>query len=215
MNTPSDAALDTMAMARAERSELVELLESLTPEQWTAPSLCDRWCTRDVIAHMFSYDELSTIGLISRFLRSGFSADRANAIGVAAYADRDPEQLIALARRHLRPRGLTAMFGGRIALTDGMVHHQDIRRPLGLPRRIPPERLTVALDFGVTARPLGAPPRVHGLSFAATDLDWRTGDGPEVSGPAESLLMAIAGRGAVLTELTGPGLDTLAARIGA
>ncbi|MGH3432566.1 MAG: hypothetical protein ACRDQB_06995, partial [Thermocrispum sp.] len=36
------------------------------------------------------------------------------------------------------PRGLTAGFGGRIGVLDGMIHQQDVRRPLGLPRTIPP-----------------------------------------------------------------------------
>jgi len=69
MAAPHDADVDAMAMARDERSALVELLESLAPEQWDAPTLCERWRVRDVIAHMFSYDELSTIGAIGRLLR--------------------------------------------------------------------------------------------------------------------------------------------------
>ncbi|HZZ50692.1 MAG TPA: maleylpyruvate isomerase family mycothiol-dependent enzyme [Pseudonocardia sp.] len=213
MNTASDDTLDTMAMARAERSDLVDLLESLTPEQWEAPTLCARWRIREVVAHMFSYDELSSLGLISLLLRSGFSPDRANSIGVAKYADRGPDQLIALAHACRQPRGLTAKFGGRIALTDGMIHHQDIRRPLGLPRPIPAPRLRVALDFAATARPIRAVPRIRGLTLTATDLEWRTGDGPEITGPGESLLMALAGRRGITDELTGPGLATLMSRI--
>jgi len=213
MNAPRNATTDTQAMARDERAELVDLLASLTGEQWDVPTLCDQWRVRDVIAHMFSYDELSTIGLIGRLLRSGLSPERANAIGVAAYADRGPDQLITLARTHLQPNGLTAKFGGRIALTDGMIHHQDIRRPLGLSRRIPAPRLTVALDFAATARPIRAARRIHGLKLTATDLDWSTGEGPEVTGPAESLLMALAGRRGITPELTGPGVATLTERI--
>jgi uncharacterized protein (TIGR03083 family) len=202
-----------MAMARDERTELLELLESLTPEQWNAPTLCQRWRVRDVIAHMFSYDELSTIGLIGRLLRGGLSPDRANAIGVAAYANRAPDELLTLAHSCLQPRGLTAKFGGRIALTDGMIHHQDIRRPLGITRQVPAQRLAVALEFATTARPIRAAPRIKGLTLAATDLDWTTGEGPEVNGPAESLLMAMAGRRGITPELTGPGVATLTKRI--
>jgi hypothetical protein len=35
-----------------------------------------------------------------------------------------------------------------IALTDGMIRQQDIRRPLGLPRKIPAERMVPALVLG-------------------------------------------------------------------
>jgi uncharacterized protein (TIGR03083 family) len=213
MNAPHNATTDTQAMARDERAELVDLLVSLTPEQWDAPTLCDQWRVRDVIAHMFSYDELSTIGLIGRLLRSGLSPERANAIGVALHTERSPDQLITLARTHLQPKGLTAKFGGRIALTDGMIHHQDIRRPLKLPRQIPAPRLTIALEFATTARPIRAARRIHGLKLTATDLDWHTGEGPEITGPAESLLMALAGRRGITPELTGPGVATLAERI--
>lgn len=55
--------------------------------------------------------------------------------------------------------------------------------------------------------------RIRGLRLTATDLDWSTGDGPTVEGPAEPLLIAIAGR-LTTDEPTGPGLATLAERIG-
>jgi hypothetical protein len=48
----------------------------------------------------------------------------------------------------------------------------------------------------------------------ATDIDWEHGRGPEVSGSGEALLMAMSGRPAALTDLTGPGQPTLAARLG-
>ncbi|MEU7812538.1 maleylpyruvate isomerase family mycothiol-dependent enzyme [Pseudonocardia sp. NPDC049154] len=204
--------VDTMAMAREERGELVDLLVTLTPEQWEAPTLCSEWCVREVVAHMFSYDELSRRQLVGRFLRGG--PRRANEIGVAAYAGRSPDELIALAKNNLQPRGLTAGFGGRIALTDGMIHQQDIRRPLGLPRSIPADRLDVALDYARTAPPIRARKRIRGLTLTATDLDWTTGEGPEVTGPGEALLMALAGRPGITPELSGPGLPQLARRIG-
>ena len=46
-----------------------------------------------------------------------------------------------------------------------------------------------------------------------TDVDWTHGDGPEVSGPGEALIMAAAGRRVALDELTGDGVATLAERI--
>jgi uncharacterized protein (TIGR03083 family) len=202
-----------MAMARAERADLAELLAALTPQQWEAPTLCAKWRVRDMVAHMFSYEELSKVGLVGRFLRGGMVPGRANQIGVDAYADRSPDELLALVRAHLDPRGLTAGFGGRIALTDGTIHHQDIRRPLGLPREIPAGRLLCVLDFARTAPTIGAKKRIKDLTLTATDLDWSTGTGPVVEGPAESLLMALAGRRGVVEELSGPGQPTLAERI--
>jgi uncharacterized protein (TIGR03083 family) len=207
-------AVDAMGLARAERADLAELLATLTADQWEAPTLCSRWRVREVVAHMFSFEELSPVGLVGRFLRGGVAPGRVNQIGVDAYADRSTDELLALVRAHLDPRGLTAGFGGRIALTDGTIHHQDIRRPLGLPREIPAERLLCVLDFARTAPTIGAKKRIKGLTLAATDLDWSTGSGPVVEGPAESLLMALAGRRGVVGELSGPGQPVLAERIG-
>ncbi|MCO1657978.1 maleylpyruvate isomerase family mycothiol-dependent enzyme [Pseudonocardia sp. S2-4] len=203
-----------MDLARAERADLVELLATLTPDQWEAPTLCSRWRVRDVVAHVFSFEELGTAALVGRFLRGGVVPGRVNQIGVDAHADRTPDELLALARAHLDPRGLTAGFGGRIALTDGTIHHQDIRRPLGLPREIPADRLLCVLDFARAAPTIRAKKRIRGLTLAATDLGWSTGSGPVVEGPAESLLMALAGRRGVVGELSGPGQPTLAERIG-
>lgn len=203
----------TMDLARDERRDLAALLADLTPEQWDAPTLCHRWRVRDVIAHVYSYEELSLPRVAARMIRNGFDNDRSNAVGVAKLTALGNAELLAYARDHVQPRGLTALMGGRIALTDGLIHQQDIRRPLGLPRTIPTDRLTAALDTARTAPTLRAAPRIRGLTLSATDLDWSTGQGPRVEGPAEALLLAIAGRRAVTGELNGPGLATLTERM--
>ena len=60
-----------MSMARAERADLAEFLATLTPQQWATPSLCTGWTVKDVVAHMISYEELGTLGLIKRFVKGG------------------------------------------------------------------------------------------------------------------------------------------------
>ena len=47
-----------------------------------------------------------------------------------------------------------------------------------------------------------------------TDVDWAFGRGPEVRGTAEALLMAIAGRPGLAAELSGPGRERVAQRLG-
>ena len=42
-------------------------------------------------------------------------------------------------------------------------------------------------------------------------MDWSHGDGPEVKGPAEALVMTMAGRLVALDDLSGEGTATLAA----
>jgi hypothetical protein len=99
------------------------------------------------------------------------NGDRVNAIGVATYADHTADELLALVKDHIEPRGLTAGFGGRIALTDGLIHHQDIRRALDLPREVPAERLRCALQFAPIAPPIHARKRIRGLSLPNASAD--------------------------------------------
>ncbi|MDT5243479.1 MAG: hypothetical protein QOD36_855 [Mycobacterium sp.] len=202
-----------MQMARDEREEFAALLQGLTPQQWESPTLCELWSVREVAIHTVSYDELSTPGLVSRFLKGRLNTDRINAIGVADYADRAPEQIIALIRANTEPHGLTGGFGGRIALTDGMIHQQDIRRSVGLPRTIDPKRLRTALDFARFAPTIRGAWRARGVRLVATDLDWAYGKGREVRGSGEALLMVMAGRRAALDDLDGPGKPKLAQHI--
>lgn len=206
---------DTMALATEERSALAALAAELTPTQWEAPTLCGQWRVRDVVAHTISFDELGPGQLAAVFVKGLLSVNRINAIGVAAYADHSTEQLCELLRARVRPAGLAAGSGGRLALTDNMIHHQDIRRPLGLARHIPEDRLRAALQFARTAPLIRGAWRARGVRLVATDIDWTAGTGPAVSGTGEALLMAMAARPAALADLDGPGVGAIAARIAA
>ncbi|WP_028937072.1 maleylpyruvate isomerase family mycothiol-dependent enzyme [Pseudonocardia spinosispora] len=200
-------------LARDERADLVEFLTTLTPEQWNASTLCGLWTVREIVAHVISYDDIGISGGFTRLGKGRLSLDKANDIGVELARDTPPDELIAAMEQRLEPRGLPSAFGARIALLDCLIHHQDIRRPLGAPREVPERRLLPALDFARFAPPIRAFWRTRGLRLVATDLDWASGRGPVVEGPAEALLMAMAGRRGVVHELTGPGQATLATRI--
>lgn len=204
---------DLSDLAAAERRDLADYLDTLTEEQWERPSLCSGWTVRDVVGHLPSYDELGWPATLTLFLRSGFSLARCNEVGVENSRRLSTGQLVARLRAHAVPRGITTMFGSAIALTDGMIHHQDIRRALGHPRTVPEERLIAALEFLPRARALPAPANIRGLRLVATDVDWTHGTGPLVKGPAEALLIALAGRPQGLADLTGPGLATLTERL--
>lgn len=201
-----------MELARAEREDFAALLDQLPPEAWQSPTLCEGWRVADVVAHAFGYDNLSRAQLVGHFIKGGLIVNRINELRVAELAGSSPEVLRDLVGSHLEPRGLTAGFGGRIALTDNMIHQQDIRRPLGMPRRIPAERLRAALDFARYAPTIRGAWRARGVRLVADDLAWSHGRGPEVRGSGEALLMVMGGRRAALDDLSGPGQPTLAQR---
>jgi len=98
---------------------------------------------------------------------------------------------------------------------DVFVHTQDIRRPLGRPATLPEPRLRAVADDLLTNPGMGVKKRVAGLHLRATDIEWSHGAGPEVTGPAEALIMAMAARPAALDDLTGDGVATLRSRVGA
>ena len=201
------------ALATAERHDLADFLETLTPVQWTRPSLCEGWTVRDVVAHLISYEEVGMLGFIGGFVRHGFKFGSMNESRLEEFGAKTPDELVAYVRAHAKPSGPTAVADARIGLTDGLIHHQDIRRALDLPRQVPSERLVPVLGFAMIAPPLPAKRNAQGLSLVATDLDWSYGSGPEVTGPGEALLMAVCGRADALPELTGAGLATLADRV--
>ena len=59
---------------------------------------------------------------------------------------------------------------------------------------------------------IGAYWRIRGLRVEASDTDSARGNGPEVVGPAESLIMAMAARAHSVPELSGSGLAKLTRR---
>ncbi|HWE69084.1 MAG TPA: hypothetical protein VG205_01910, partial [Acidimicrobiales bacterium] len=104
------------------------------------------------------------------------------------------------------PAPVMAMLG------EIIVHGEDIRRPLGLRHRAPEAALVAVADNYSRSNLLtGAKRRIAGLRLRASDGDWVHGEGPEVSGPMISLILAMTGRSGV-DDLTGEGLPLLVGR---
>ena len=99
-------------------------------------------------------------------------------------------------------------------LGEVVTHTEDITRPLGLEHQPEAEAKAACLDhYKKVNFPVGAKKRIAGLRLRATDVDWTYGDGPEVSGPALSLLMVMTGRSAGLDGLEGAGVADLRSRM--
>lgn len=200
---------DTRSMIVRERLELAALLRDLTPAQWETESLCAGWRVRDVVAHLL-YEATSTGAYVGQALRARGSADRLNELYVRRGRKMTTEQLLATFESTV-DRGIGFRWAPGMALADTMIHHQDIRRPLGLRREIQaPHLIQILNNPDPTLKP---GPRMRGLRFAATDVEWEWGRGPLVKGAGEALFMAIAGRPSVLIELKGAGVDILRGRL--
>ncbi len=196
-------------MLATERASLAEFLYTLSDEDWLAPSLCEGWRVRDVAAHM-ALDAIP-LGVYLGAAARARSIDKLNNHFVHEASEMSIPDLLHHVESGIRPGPWGHLMPSALH-TDAMVHQQDIRRPLGRPRVIPEDRLHFALahpDFGANPRRY-----TKGLRFVATDVDWAKGSGPEVRGAGEALVLAMAGRPAVLSELEGDGVPTLAARMG-
>src|SRR6516162_138703 len=199
-------------LIHAEREALAADLAPLTDEQWATPSLCANWTVRDVLGHMTATAKMTPPKFFGSFAAAGFRFNTMTAKGVAAEATPAPAAGLANFRSHLTdtthpPGPAEAMLG------EAVVHGEDIRRPLGIKREYPAAAVIRVADFNKGSNLLiGSKRRIAGLALKATDLDWQTGTGPEVTGPALSLVMAMTGRAAALGDLSGDGVATLRSR---
>ncbi|GLZ49804.1 hypothetical protein Acsp06_59890 [Actinomycetospora sp. NBRC 106375] len=204
--------MGTWELIADERARLVEALAGLRDDQWAAPSLCAGWSTKDTFAHVVSTAEMTPPKFFLGLAGSGFSFSRLMARNVATVgADPVPRLLERLGDRvHARnaPPGPTGSW-----LVEIVAHGEDIAHPTGTAIAHSEEALVTAADVAKGTQPLlGAKRRVTGLRLIAEDVDWTTGDGPEVRGPLRVLLLAMVGRPPVLDELRGDGVALLRAR---
>jgi uncharacterized protein (TIGR03083 family) len=191
-----------------ERADIQAFLVGLDAEAWSLESLCGGWTVLEVGAHLASFLGVTTRGLFLRGLRFGTSTRGANARSTAAWKAKGTSAITA-GLGNPRRLGLGNVAPGW-ALTEAVVHHQDMRRPLGQMRAVPEERLHVALSV-ITRLPTGTggSRRRRGVALEATDMEWSLGAGPVVQGPGEALLMTLAGRVAAVDELSGDGKEQL------
>jgi len=201
----------------ALRTELIDQLSELPAEQWDTPSLCPGWRVRDVVAHTILPERFTGAGGLVGLARAGFSLQRSIHTDAVRRGSAPLENLIAAYRAGIDRRTVPPRREPQHLLDDLFIHAQDVRRPLGIlcasgSPSCDPELLTAVAQKVSTDPVLGAPSRIKGLRLTATDVDWGVGDGEEVTGAAEALILAMSGREVVLPELVGPGVARLAAR---
>ena len=195
-------------MFTTEQEAFANLIRDLTPEQWKLPSLCPGWTVRDVVVHAAFHSHRGlkeTLGSTAKYTPLLVEREHADTIDglIAWFASPAP----ARARR------------SRINVCELVIHQQDVRRAVASARDYPEDTLRMCLEQCTTVignvfiiarkHRLG-----HGLHLVASDIPWSKGNGPEVVGAGEAILMAIAGRAAALADLTGPGVAILTERYG-
>src|SRR3954468_2317089 len=190
--------MDVWAAIADERRALADQLDQLTQEQWETPSLCGAWSVRDVAAHLIVPHTISMPQFLLAFARAGGRFARANVRLTDQAARRPTAELVTEIRRFADSRFAPPGMGPGAPLTDVLVHGQDIRIPLGLADERPVAPWRDALDFLVSrrARRGFVAGRLPEVALAARGLDWSWGTGPEITGPAVALALAVSGRDA-------------------
>ena len=197
------------------RTVVADILDGLAPEQWSAPSLCDGWSVRDVGAHLSLAATSSVSEMLPWMLKARGSFDRMVRDSAIDRARRPTDQIVSDLRGTVGSRKLAPGTFWRDPLLDVLVHTHDIARPLGIAVAAPVEAARTAVEWVWWRRfPFFPAWRLRGLRLVASDVEWVRGDGVELYGPVEALLLVSTGRPAGLAELDGPGLELAESRLG-
>ncbi len=197
-----------------ERRNVAALLESLTEQQLSLPSLMPTWTVKDVAAHLTLAFDVSAPRILWAFLAARGNIGKAIDELTWKHARRPVGELAASLRKNADRR--FAMPGAplEVGLAEILIHGLDLRWPLDQRGRMSPERGQIVLNFLSTTKPGGFTRNAWraGLRFEATDVAFSHGDGPLLRGPAEALILAYCGRVPCLEHLEGDGVAVLRER---
>jgi uncharacterized protein (TIGR03083 family) len=173
---------------------LADRLASAPAETWDAPSLCDKWQVRHVIAH---------VTMPARLTPQQFGAEMATAGGdftvlsdnVAARDASMPlaDQLDALRSPRLhewQPPG----GGAAGALSHAVIHSLDVTIALDRPAVAPNEAVVAVLDQLTAANGAWFGVDLTGVRLEAADIDWSWGSGDAVHADGGPLVALLSGR---------------------
>jgi uncharacterized protein (TIGR03083 family) len=206
--------MDPWADIKADRESLADYLESLPPEDWDKPSLCDGWTVKGVATHLLVTPTMSKGKVFFAFVGSGFNLSKMSQTQIDRMTRKLSIEDIVTQTRDTAgvksaPPGLKPMgvFG------EVLTHSSDISLAVGTPLDLPVDHYVIGLDYMKDVQPvLGCKKRIDGLELRATDADWAHGDGPVVEGDAKHLLSAMTGRKRALDALGGDGVAIMHSR---
>ena len=187
--------MDLPAAIAGERRDEAAMLAALPPDAWNAPTLCEGWRVREVVAHQTMPFRYRGWRFVLEMLKAGgnFTCASDRIASRDAGTMSSGELIAAMADNadfQWRPPG--AGLPG--ALSHDVIHGLDITVALGIDRQVPSERLEVAIEQVTSRRrnPFGVD--LDGVCLHADDIDWTFGSGAPVTGAAQHLLLVYCGR---------------------
>lgn len=180
-----------MKWLKAERLSVADLLDDLTDAEWRQETLCAGWTMQEMAAHLTTSTRTGWWDAIKGAVTSGFSFDRMeDRMARRRAAEFTRSELIAQIRETAASPKRAPGASPLDPLVDFLVHGQDIARPLGRVREMPPEPARAALEHVLRSPFWGAAKR------------FRDSGMPDL--PPSDLLMLATGR-----KLSTPGDNTV------
>ena len=182
----------------ATLTAIADILSTLTPEQWQAPSLCDGWRVQDVVGHLVwrtgssNRELLTSIGraYVGHHVNPNKAIDDLSKQAAAA----QPAELIARLRHIATAKAAGTGRTGISELTEAVVHGIDLAEPLGIVLPVAPAASgAVALRRSLTT-PTEIKAVLRTRVLVATDADWRVGAGTPLERTAQQHLIFLFGR---------------------
>jgi uncharacterized protein (TIGR03083 family) len=172
---------------------LADLLASAPAETWDAPSLCEKWQVRHVVAH---------VTMPARLTPEQFGAGMAAAGGdftvlSDTVAARDASLPLADQLDALRSPLLHAWQppgGAAGALNHAVIHSLDVTVALDRPTVAPREAVVAVLDQLTAANGALFGVDLTGVRLEAADTDWSWGSGGGVRADSGLLVALLSGR---------------------
>ena len=200
-------------LIHTERASMADTLASLPGTDWAKPSLCGDWSVHVTAGHILAGAEQTKGHFMKGMITTGFRFNHLMDREAHRMGALPPAEIISRLRARTtttnRPPAPVVTMLGEI-----VVHSQDIRGAVGQHAVVDRDAIVACLEMYKEANfPLGTKKRIEGLRLVADDVDWTHGNGPEVSGPGLSMLMAVTGRRQGLDALTGDGVATLRTRM--
>jgi len=185
---------DLQSFVAPTYNRLADLLAAAAIDTWDAPSLCEKWLVRHVIAHMT---------MPARLTPEQFGAEMAAAGGdftvlSDAVATRDASLPLVDLLDQLRSPGLHAWQppggGAAGALSHAVIHSMDVTVALDRPAVAPLEAATAVLDQLAAANGTLFAVDLADVRLEAADTDWGCGNGQVVRADSGSLVALLSGR---------------------
>jgi uncharacterized protein (TIGR03083 family) len=173
---------------------LANLLTAMAADTWDAPSLCEKWPVRHVIAH---------VTMPVRLTPEQFGAEMAAADGdftvlSDTVATRDASLPVADLLDQLRSPRLHAWQppggGAAGALSHAVIHSLDVTIALDRPAVAPAEAVTAVLDQLTASNGTWFGVDLTGVQLEAADTDWSWGNGRLIRADSGSLVALLSGR---------------------